>query len=255
MKEHYAEIESAESIDFGDVEVADLNNNQPIPAMMSQQPPHQADLKVVEYRFDLPFSRTDLTKFLEAFIEAMRNAGINVAALSVSLHEGSIVASVRGPASAVQTVFALDPILLTVFGCEPMLLGRGPGCEAGAPALGRYIIVLAARVTDVAAIVGEEIAVLDPGVEVQVLQTKLVEQRWRARIANPAGWITLVKVDDGTRWAQEGSLEGSANAAAVSSAGPAATFTNDTVTVNVEEQVEGHTTMPEPSQANLDCKG
>ena len=70
--------------------------------------------------------------------------------------------------------------------------------------LGRYVITEEALVDDGPTFDSQEVAVLNAGAAVEVLE--IVEmpeiRRVRARIENPKGWISLVDMDDGFRWAE-----------------------------------------------------
>merc|ERR1712066_187244 len=72
--------------------------------------------------------------------------------------------------------------------------------------LGFYILDRLAYVRDTAELDGNQIVSLEAGTRVEILETKLVDERWRARIAEPAGWISLKMADNSLTWAHVDSV-------------------------------------------------
>jgi len=69
---------------------------------------------------------------------------------------------------------------------------------------GRYVITHDARVEDGPTLGSRKVAVLNAGAAVEVLEVVTMPKirRVRARIENPKGWISLVNMDSGYRWAE-----------------------------------------------------
>lgn len=77
--------------------------------------------------------------------------------------------------------------------------------EQDAP--GRYCVVLAAIVKEAAATNSERVGELPIGTEFDVLEVVMLEdaQRVRGRIADPPGWVSLMNMTTGERWAVKAS--------------------------------------------------
>jgi hypothetical protein len=68
--------------------------------------------------------------------------------------------------------------------------------------LGYYIVDQCTALSD-SAQGGKMLAFLNVNMRVEVLETVILEQRLRARIAEPAGWFTLMTMKDGCAWAHK----------------------------------------------------
>jgi hypothetical protein len=74
--------------------------------------------------------------------------------------------------------------------------------------LGFYIVDQPATVSDTAALGGNKLKVLEANMRVEVLETVTLEQRLRARIAEPApGWFSLMNMENGYTWAHKEGTE------------------------------------------------
>merc|ERR1712137_1285777 len=78
----------------------------------------------------------------------------------------------------------------------------GPGSKGNAPGLGEYVIIKRSRVNAGVSLSDTQIESLEKGTCVEVVEIQCTEERWRARIQYPAGWITLQKKDGSEAWAE-----------------------------------------------------
>lgn len=78
---------------------------------------------------------------------------------------------------------------------------------------GDYRLINESYITNESSMDSADVGELQPGASVKVLEviTLVEEQRVRGRIAEPAGWISLLKLDDGYRWVVPAKLPSMAN--------------------------------------------
>merc|ERR1712232_1179623 len=84
----------------------------------------------------------------------------------------------------------------------------GPAAAAAdrEDAPGMYITNVSTRVAELAALGSAKVALLEAGAHVLVLELKSLPEpvnRLRARIEKPAGWISILNLASGFRWAQK----------------------------------------------------
>merc|ERR1712060_292231 len=70
---------------------------------------------------------------------------------------------------------------------------------------GRYMVLKRTAVQLTAKVGSQKFATLEPGCEVSVVEVvdSTEDRRVRARVEEPAGWISLLNTESGLRWAEK----------------------------------------------------